>query len=216
MIETKSGAKYIEQDPPMLGDPDLSRKIVDYLAYLKEQLNFVLATNGKNVARRVTFTALAEPGETVIDGQNITTGLITDKLGKNSWNLETGKFVITDGSIDITTSGSNDDKIVLRYGEYELSLSPGGIGVKLYDAHDHTQYRMVQIGSLAGMIRIVDTDGALCGMAMSRMWAGGKGFGGQNGQYEVYDADGKQRAVLDKNGLTFYDASGNVTNSYPA
>ena len=51
MIETLGGAKYIEKDPPMVGDADLSRKVVDYLAYLKEQINFILSTNGRRVTK---------------------------------------------------------------------------------------------------------------------------------------------------------------------
>lgn len=39
----------------------------------------------------VTITNLAGSGQTVINGDNITTGIIQDTEGKNSWNLETGE-----------------------------------------------------------------------------------------------------------------------------
>ena len=45
MADLKTGSKFIEKDPPL---PDqetksIGRKILDYLAYLKEQLNFIFS-----------------------------------------------------------------------------------------------------------------------------------------------------------------------------
>ena len=47
--ENKASAKYIDRNPPLATDPDLNRKVVDYLAYLKEILNFSVATTGKRI-----------------------------------------------------------------------------------------------------------------------------------------------------------------------
>lgn len=41
----------------------------------------------------------------------IQTGILQDALGKNSWNLDTGAFTITDGSVNITTSNDSQDII---------------------------------------------------------------------------------------------------------
>ncbi|MBP5303075.1 MAG: hypothetical protein J6Y88_07515, partial [Bacteroidales bacterium] len=49
MSEEKIQNKYIEQDPPLADSPQLDRKNNDYLAYLKEKLNFILATYGKRL-----------------------------------------------------------------------------------------------------------------------------------------------------------------------
>lgn len=47
--ENKASSKYIDRNPPLATDPDLNRKVVDYLAYLKEILNFSVATTGKRI-----------------------------------------------------------------------------------------------------------------------------------------------------------------------
>lgn len=41
----------------------------------------------------------------------IQTGILTDANGYNSWNLDTGAFTITDGSVNITTSNDSQDII---------------------------------------------------------------------------------------------------------
>lgn len=212
MTETKNGAKYIDKDPPMEeSSQSLRRKILDYLAYLKETLNFIFSNygrrltdangninelhrtaeettsrladtegnvtqltqrteeiestvsaidtdmsglqsqitqnataiaskvsqtdyNGNTIASLinqtstsvqiqaskvdlqgyVTFSNLSTSGQTSINGANITTGLIQDQAGKNSWNLNTGAFAITEGSINITTANDSDDIIKLN------------------------------------------------------------------------------------------------------
>lgn len=44
----------------------------------------------------------------------IRAGILQDALGKNSWNLDTGAFTITNGSINITTNYSSTDVIQLN------------------------------------------------------------------------------------------------------
>lgn len=56
----------------------------------------------------------------------IQTGVLQDALGKNSWNLDTGAFRITEGSINITTSSETYDQIVLTYGNYRSTVKSGG------------------------------------------------------------------------------------------
>ena len=63
---------------------------------------------------------------TVINGGNVTVGTIADAAGKNSWNMATGAFVITNGSINITTSSETYDQIVLTYGNYRSTVKAGG------------------------------------------------------------------------------------------
>lgn len=45
----------------------------------------------------------------------IQTGILTDANGYNSWNLDTGAFTITNGSINVTTSSESNDLIQLNY-----------------------------------------------------------------------------------------------------
>ena len=47
--EKKTESKYIDKDPPMDSEPTLGKKIVDYLAFLKEKLNFIFATYGRRL-----------------------------------------------------------------------------------------------------------------------------------------------------------------------
>lgn len=49
MSEEKVASKYIDKDPPMGTEQQLERKNNDYLAYLKEKLNFILATYGRRL-----------------------------------------------------------------------------------------------------------------------------------------------------------------------
>lgn len=107
-----------------------------------------VATQRKTVGGTVTCTTpMKDDTTTVIDGGHITTGTIDasqvtvsninagyittgtikDAANKNSWDLTTGAFSITDGSLSITTSSGTDDKIKLKYGTFSLSISPYNI-----------------------------------------------------------------------------------------
>ena len=48
MIGKNHGTRWLDREPPSAGDPDLSQKILDYLAYLKERINFALHNITKN------------------------------------------------------------------------------------------------------------------------------------------------------------------------
>lgn len=47
----------------------------------------------------------------------IQTGILQDAQGNNSWNLDTGAFTITDGTINITTTSQEYDLIVLSWND---------------------------------------------------------------------------------------------------
>lgn len=48
--ESKTGAKYIDKNPPMEeGGKNLTRRILDYLAYLKDTLNFIFNNYGRRL-----------------------------------------------------------------------------------------------------------------------------------------------------------------------
>lgn len=49
MSEQKIESKYIDKDPPLGDSPQLEKKNNDYLAYLKEKLNFILGTYGRRL-----------------------------------------------------------------------------------------------------------------------------------------------------------------------
>ena len=67
-----------------------------------------------------------------LNASYITTGLLQDAAGKNSWNLDTGALSITDGSVNIETSSRDADQIKLRYTlnsnyDYETVLRASGL-----------------------------------------------------------------------------------------
>ena len=74
-------------------------------AYSGGTYNFAVDMNGRIIANMIQ------------------TGILTDANGYNSWNLDTGAFTITNGSINITTNSSTYDQIVLSYGEYKTTYS---------------------------------------------------------------------------------------------
>lgn len=54
----------------------------------------------------------------------IRAGILQDALGLNSWNLDTGAFTITNGSVNITTASETNDNIRLVFDTWENSMSP--------------------------------------------------------------------------------------------
>ena len=94
----------------------------------------VIDANKVNLRGYVTFTNLSTSGDTIINGANITTGLITDARGKNSWNLDTGALTITDGTINITTSAQDYSAIKLSYLSFYAEMRPAGIIVGATDS----------------------------------------------------------------------------------
>ena len=75
------------------------------------------------------MTNLSTSGQTTINGANITTGLIQDAANKNSWDLNTGAFTITQGSINIVTSSATFDQIVLQNGNFTSANRASGLNV---------------------------------------------------------------------------------------
>ena len=59
----------------------------------------------------------------------IRAGLLSDANGDNTWDLATGALTITNGSVNITTSNNQTNKIVLTGPGSELRLSPYGPAV---------------------------------------------------------------------------------------
>lgn len=54
----------------------------------------------------------------------IQTGILQDAQGDNSWNLDTGAFTITNGSINITTASETYDVIKFQNNEWKNAFSP--------------------------------------------------------------------------------------------
>jgi hypothetical protein len=147
----------------------------------------------------------------------IQTGTLQDSAGKNSWNLDTGALTITDGSINISTTSSSFDVIKLRYNDgannsVETDFSPTGLqainytnqsitllsGLGIYMFNYGIDPNIMLLDIQPGSIRQRDTNGIV-----RQRLAGVDGL-------SQYDGNGKERARLTVNGLTFYDSSGNA------
>ena len=155
----------------------------------------------------------------------IQTGVLQDSAGKNSWDLDTGAFTITNGSISITTDSATNDVITLRYssqtGDVETSLRPFGV-------------QMVQTNGFANTM----VDASYTGVYVMRPGTGGSYYtvasmsagvtsvgspassvqGGvsQPGSIIVYDANGIKRTNIEDGTLSQYGTNGDTTVSLSA
>ena len=158
----------------------------------------------------------------------IQTGLLTDSQGKNSWNLDTGSFTITDGSINIVTNSETTDKIVLSHNEWTISLSPlewhltntsinqeliGQAGsIYGYIHIGGVRTRTAQLASAGGLVLgangsngYIRLDGAANYMAYMRVANGGEvGLADSSGT-NIATIGGSNRSIL------LYDSSGNTS-----
>lgn len=79
----------------------------------------------------------------------IRAGILQDALGLNSWNLETGAFTITNGSINITTSSETYDQIVLTYGNYRSTVKAGGFVFHYKNGDNWTQRSTLDVDGVS-------------------------------------------------------------------
>lgn len=103
------------------------------------------AKQKKTVSGTVTCTTpMKDDTLTIIDGGHITTGTIdasqvtVTNLDANSITsgkldtdyIDAGSFTITGGSVNITTSSAENDKIALSYGSYTATIAPNKVQSK--------------------------------------------------------------------------------------
>lgn len=159
----------------------------------------------------------------------IKAGLLQDVAGKFSLDMSTGSAQlanasITGGSIYIDTATIDSDLIRLNFGNSYAALMPARLIVNNDGIGFRTQYE-------GGGILIIKDGKLISTVALSVGTYGPymtfRDPDGQNVLAEIYclqgggalalhDSAGTTRAYLTQNGLTFYDASGNVTRTYSA
>lgn len=86
----------------------------------------------------VTFSNLSTSGQTSINGANLTTGLIQDQAGKNSWNLNTGALTITDGTININSGSDLSSRITFT--AENTPNNPGTYHIGIYPYQIYSQF----------------------------------------------------------------------------
>lgn len=149
----------------------------------------------------------------ILNANIIRAGILQDAQGLNSWNLQTGAFTITNGSINITTNSATYDVITLNYSSTGVnvttSLLAGGLQVTnylskyqlraTYGSIYQTNYGAnpnVDIFELSyGKIIFRTTDGTTRQVI------------DQNGRLWQYDANGKKRTYLEYGDIYLYDSS---------
>lgn len=142
-----------------------------------------------------------------ISATTVQTGILRDAKGKNSWNLDTGALVITDGSINITTDSASFDVIELKNSDWTAKMSP--LEFTVINSGTNNAFRL-QAGTLYGYTGYDTPSQSLDLQLVSN--------GTLHGRYIfIYDGSSTYwRTRLTPNGLTFHDASGTETATYPA
>lgn len=119
--ENKASSKYIDRNPPLATDPDLNRKVVDYLAYLKEILNFSVATTGKRITDTSGYVnELVRTANSLISTIYDTQNGLVSKVEQNSNSISL--------VVDSTTSTINAASIV-------AAINDAGSTVKISADH---------------------------------------------------------------------------------
>lgn len=151
----------------------------------------------------------------------IRAGILQDTAGKNSWNLDTGAFTITNGSIHITTNSATFDAISLAYGTKSMQMNPTML--KYRDSAYPTEWANVDY---TGFYINSDSVGSLSNLQKSGLYLYVEDANAPGGKREraaftnsgllfQYDQNGKKRTQLTVDGLKFFNSSGTQTGNYP-
>lgn len=144
-------------------------------------------------------------------------GLLADAAGKNSWNMQTGAFNITEGTINIVTDSSTFDSIRLRYIDAnhdvntESQLMPYGLYTKNYALQQMTSVSGVSVS----VLRQGTTTGSWYstaglsngGLVLGSSPASVQGGVTQNGFVLLFDSDGSQRTYMYSGDIMLYTAA---------
>ena len=103
---SESGKTIINGDNITTGKIKADRIELDGEAVIQavnDNATLTIEADRLNLDGYATFTSLETSGETVINGDNITTGIIQGPEGTSSWNLATGELVVAGLDDSITT-----------------------------------------------------------------------------------------------------------------
>lgn len=142
-------AGFIDGAVTRLGAQYNVAKKQDVLAILFENLDetspmfgaLAIGTQGILISRQRTSDNRGWEWTLAIDysgiiADTIVAGVLSDRLGKNYWNLDKGTFKITDGQLDISVTDSKYKNIILKSlrssagNEYVASIGPSGLRVE--------------------------------------------------------------------------------------
>lgn len=196
-----------------LDDPDISQAVN---VWRWNNGGFGFSDNGYNGTYGLAIT---QAGEIVADyitagtlnANVIRAGLLTDGVGNNSWDLDTGTFSITNGTVNISTNNQSASLISLSWAsgtnQGEATNTPGGYTIWDYStALNRTSQITLNNGYITAEYRSGSNPGTLQGRASM------SGVGG----FKLLDGNQNDRVTLGLTGLTFYNSSGTQTAVYPA
>lgn len=157
----------------------------------------------------------------------IQTGTLQDANGDNSWNLDTGAFTITNGSINITTSSAVRDQIRLNWNDgnannVETQVWSGGVSVTDHNSTYKRWFNMNRWGYYEYQDNANGTNSyAISQLANATLTLGSSATAAADGVGVVGDIwirgnDGTNRTHINDAALTFYNSSGTLTASYPS
>lgn len=151
----------------------------------------------------------------------IRAGILQDAQGYNSWNLQTGAFTITNGSINILTTAETYDQIALRWNDggsnnVWTSLYSGGLSVRDYNNANKRWYQINRYGifeyqegtggSVSWPISAIDNASLVLGTNSAGALSDGVSIGGR---ILLYSANGVLRQTLNGDGqLRQYGTNG--------
>lgn len=122
----------------------------------------------------------------------IRAGILQDAAGKNSWNMQTGAFTITNGTINITTTSQTNDVIQFQYNEWKNKFSP--LEYKIINTSTQRAIQ-IQAGGIFAYSNYVEN-----GQNTLRTLI-------QDGMLHQYDGNGKERTYLEYGDIYLKDAS---------
>lgn len=217
-IETARGG-YIHQ---ILDENGAWKELVIANSMDLSQASSVWRFNLAGLAHSTRYTggvysfALDDDGNIVAN--RIQVGTLQDAAGKNSWNMETGEFTITDGKINITTSSATYDSIILRWDDGTNNVSTtmwaGGISTRDNNNTDKRWYSLNRWGFAAYQdvgrdsypVTVLGSGALTLGVTNTTAASSGVNVGGQ---IMIYDTNAVLRTTIGPTGTLWqYDAQG--------
>lgn len=162
----------------------------------------------------------------ILNANVIRAGVLQDALGKNSWDLSTGAFTITDGLINITTSSAVRDQIRLNWNDgnannVETQVWSGGISVTDHNSTYKRWFDMNRWGYYEYQDNANGTNSyAISQLANATLTLGSSATAaadgvGVGGDIWIRGNDGTNRMHINEAAITFYNSSGTLIGEYP-
>ncbi|MBQ1789132.1 MAG: phage tail protein [Oscillospiraceae bacterium] len=141
----------------------------------------------------------------------IRAGILQDAAGKNSWNMQTGAFEITDGRINVTTTNGAYDIIKLRYNGFTYNMETLMSSTE-FSSRNLTTNRDTTIAGGFFFQRDLGTGQTITNIydGVIDLYSSGGTLRqrmNNDGKLWQYDANGKKRTYLEYGDILLYTAS---------